>query len=204
MEKIILDLCGGTGAWSEPYKEAGYDVRLITLPDYDVRTYEPPDNVYGILAAPPCAMFCRAGMCRKRTVEQMIEAISIVDACLRIVYKCKPNFWALENPPGKLKNILPDPRFIFDPCDFGDGWTKRTWLWGDFKIPKYNKVPPTRGFVLHNILSQKVSDNQINKMIKYKYIPVNYKELYGDIRDRSTFRAITPPGFARAFFKANQ
>ena len=27
--KIILDLCGGTGAWSAPYKNHGYDVRLI-------------------------------------------------------------------------------------------------------------------------------------------------------------------------------
>lgn len=36
MKKIILDLCGGTGAWSRPYKENGYDVRVITLPDYDV------------------------------------------------------------------------------------------------------------------------------------------------------------------------
>ena len=48
-EKIILDLCGGTGSWSKPYKEAGYDVRLITLPNEDVRLYIPPDNVYGIL-----------------------------------------------------------------------------------------------------------------------------------------------------------
>jgi len=39
MSKIILDLCGGTGAWSKPYKEAGYDVRLITLPDYDILNY---------------------------------------------------------------------------------------------------------------------------------------------------------------------
>lgn len=37
--RIILDLCGGTGSWSKPYQEAGYDVRIITLPDYDVRTY---------------------------------------------------------------------------------------------------------------------------------------------------------------------
>ena len=36
MKKIILDLCGGTGAWSAPYKEAGYDVRLVTLPDNTV------------------------------------------------------------------------------------------------------------------------------------------------------------------------
>lgn len=36
MSKIILDLCGGTGSWSKPYREAGYDVRLITLPHYDL------------------------------------------------------------------------------------------------------------------------------------------------------------------------
>ena len=32
MGKIILDLCGGTGSWSKPYRDAGYDVRVITLP----------------------------------------------------------------------------------------------------------------------------------------------------------------------------
>lgn len=42
MRPIILDLCGGSGSWSKPYVEAGYDVRLITLPDYDVTTYTPP------------------------------------------------------------------------------------------------------------------------------------------------------------------
>jgi hypothetical protein len=47
-DKIILDLCGGTGAWSRPYLEVGYDVRNITLPEYDVRLYQPLDNVYGI------------------------------------------------------------------------------------------------------------------------------------------------------------
>lgn len=50
---IILDLCGGTGAWSAPYREAGYDVRLVTLPDTDVRYYRPPQGVHGVLAAPP-------------------------------------------------------------------------------------------------------------------------------------------------------
>ncbi len=53
-DKIILSLCGGSGAWEKPYKDNGYDIRNITSPEYDVRTYTPPDNVYGILAAPPC------------------------------------------------------------------------------------------------------------------------------------------------------
>ena len=87
-EKIILDLCGGSGAWSRPYKEAGYDVRLITLPDYDVRTYSPPDHVYGILAAPPCMEFsvlnCKAEP-RPRNTD---AGLSIVTACLRIIAMC--------------------------------------------------------------------------------------------------------------------
>lgn len=52
-DKIILDLCGGTGSWSKPYRDAGYDVQVITLPEYDVLTYQSPENIYGILAAPP-------------------------------------------------------------------------------------------------------------------------------------------------------
>lgn len=35
-DKIILDLCGGTGSWSRPYVEAGYDVRVITLPSHNI------------------------------------------------------------------------------------------------------------------------------------------------------------------------
>ena len=45
-DKIILDLCGGTGAWSKPYKDAGYKVINVTLPEFDVRTFNPPKNVY--------------------------------------------------------------------------------------------------------------------------------------------------------------
>ena len=76
-DKIILDLCGGTGSWSKPYKESGYDVRLITLPEHDVRTYTPPDNVYGILAAPPCTEFSLAknGSHRKRDLSEGMETV---------------------------------------------------------------------------------------------------------------------------------
>lgn len=97
-DKIILDLCGGTGSWSRPYKEAGYDVRLITLPDYDVRTYQPPEGVYGILAAPPCTEFSIAknGSHRSRNLHAGME---IVEACLRIIWDCrikaKLQFWAM-------------------------------------------------------------------------------------------------------------
>ena len=60
MVKLILDLCGGTGSWSKPQRDNGYDVRVITLPENDVFLYEPPDNVYGILAAPTFTQFSLA------------------------------------------------------------------------------------------------------------------------------------------------
>jgi hypothetical protein len=61
--KIILDLCGGTGSWSKPYKDAGYDVRVIDLKTgYDIRLFKAPEEtVYGILAAPECTQFAGSG-----------------------------------------------------------------------------------------------------------------------------------------------
>ena len=143
-ERIILDLCGGTGAWSKPYKGAGYDVRLITLPYYDVRTYIPPENVYGILAAPPCTHLAVSGArwWKDKGEQALLEALAIMDACLRIVLISKPQFWALENPVGRLKHYLGKPRFVFNPFEFGDPWTKKTCLWGEFNIPIKNPVEP--------------------------------------------------------------
>jgi site-specific DNA-cytosine methylase len=147
MKKIILDLCGGTGAWSKPYKDAGYDVRLITLPNYDVRTYQAPENVYGILAAPPCTMFSFART-RAKKPRDLKEGMEIVNACLKIIWQCQYEynqkqtgyktslkFWALENPNGFLKYFLGKPAFVFQPYEFDDPYSKLTHLWGWFNEP---------------------------------------------------------------------
>ena len=136
--KIILDLCGGTGAWSKPYKEAGYDVRVITLPDNDVRLYEPPKNVYGILAAPPCTEFSFAKHYHGKGnyKHDFVAGLSFVDACLRIIIISKPKFWVLENPKGYLRRWLGKPALTFDPYEYGDPYKKKTDLWGCFSLPE--------------------------------------------------------------------
>ena len=193
MKRIILDLCGGTGSWSKPYKDAGYDVRLITLPEYDVRTYEPPENVYGILASPPCTEFSLA----KTTVPRnLVKGFEIVKACLEIIYFCRMNrkfkFWALENPFGLLRQFLGKPPLTFDPCDYGDPYTKKTDLWGYFNFPKQNKVK----------LTQEIKERcSINKRHLPK-LPNGYRPPDGNLL--SAQRAITPPGFAKAFFNSNK
>lgn len=193
--KIILDLCGGTGAWSKPYADAGYDVRLVTLPDQDVRLYKPPDNVYGILAAPPCTMFAISGARWKRTDQQMIEALSVVDACLRIIWKCNPEFWALENPVGKLINFIGKWRYAFQPYEYGDPWTKRTCVWGVHYKPVKNPVKPVGQWTGRS--------DQKGIVDHMEYLPPDWVHKLPPGPDRVKLRSITPPGFAKAFFEAN-
>lgn len=186
--KLILDLCGGTGAWSKPYAEAGYDVINVTLPMYDVRTYIPPAHVYGILAAPPCTEFSFAKHFHGKGnySHNFKEGLSIVDACLRLVVVCDPQWWVLENPRGYLRRWLGDPVFTFTPWQYEDNYQKVTDLWGDFIIPQ-----PTVAIKPEGI--KKFS------MLKSREI---YPEYYG-ILTRQERRAITPPGFAKAFFTVN-
>jgi hypothetical protein len=175
---VVLDLCAGSGAWSEPYRRAGYEVLRIDLQSGDdVRLLRFPGVVHGILAAPPCTHLARSGARWwdiKGTLP-LLDALSVVDACLRVVAVCKPAWWALENPEGRLRSYLGPPAYSFHPCDYGDPWTKKTLLWGEFKMPVQKPVAPA---------------------------VVNWAETVNG-KDRSRRRAVTPPGFAQAFFEAN-
>ncbi len=186
-DKIILDLCGGSGAWSDPYKKAGYDVRLVTLPDHDVNTYRPPRGVYGVLAAPPCTQFSLARHdCNCKTPRSFEAGMVEVSACLRIVWECEADqhlhFWALENPVGYLRRFLGRPAFTFEPFEFGNFWTKQTDLWGWFN-------PPRRIYKREDVAL-------IIEKDRHKKLP--------DTKGRAAIRAVTPSGFAMAFFKANK
>jgi len=189
-DKIILDLCGGTGAWSADYVRAGYDVRNITLPKYDIRTYEPPRGVYGILAAPPCTQFslARAGTKKPYLFR---EGMELVIACLRIIWECRYNsplkFWALENPRGFLRQFLGKPALTFCAYEYGDLWIKPTDLWGYFNSPR-------KRFQRDDFLKGLIDPNRITITISNM---TSFKKA-------SEIRAITPPGFARAFFEANK
>jgi len=197
--KIILDLCGGTGAWSRPYADVGYDVRNITLPEFDVRKYSSPENIYGILVAPPCNQFsfCRSSPKNPRDLRGGME---IIIACLKIIWECqydvsgmskatkktKLKFWALENPYfGLVRRFLGKPAFVFDPWEFGDDYKKRTALWGFFNEPRKT---------VKQYSGRKFDTLKTNEI---------HSEFYGKL-SRTERRAITPQGFAKAFFEANK
>lgn len=195
-DKIILDLCGGTGAWSRPYLEAGYNIRNITLPNYDVRTYQPPSGVYGILSAPPCPMFSFVRT-NAKLPRDLRGAFDIVYHCLRIIWECQYRidrdttkksplkFWALENPNGMLKWFLGNPALEFQPYEYGDDYKKKTHIWGWFNVPSKSPIE----------CNKPKFDRLLTKEI--------HPEFYGEL-SRTERRAITPQGFAYAFFEANK
>lgn len=196
--KIILDLCGGTGSWSKPYKDAGYDVRVITLPQHDVFNYKPPKNVYGILAAPTCTMFSMARTVAK-TPRDLEGAMKLVHACLNIIWQCqygggRLEFWALENPKARLRWFLGKPAMTFQPFEFGEPHTKSTDIWGNFNTNLKKNI------VQLNEKQRKQS--QINSRELPK-LPEGYV-LPDDFSRRAAQRSITPHGFAKAFFEANK
>lgn len=199
MKPIILDLCGGTGSWSKPYKDAGYDVRVITLPENDVRTYEPPAGVHGVLAAPPCTKFSRAAWQVKKADRDFKEGMECVRACLNIIWKIQENgaplaFWALENPMGYLYNFLGKPAYYFQPWWFGDESftrTKRTAIWGYFNQPRRTEYK--RNFPYISPHSRPAGDGSLDKERR--------NEGWGKMSVEE--RAKTSAEFAQAFFKAN-
>lgn len=190
--RVVLSLCDFTGNWSRPYAEAGYDVRLVDLQHgQDVRLlHRPTDYIYGVLCAPPCTVFANSGARWPRTPEEIAAGLAVVDACLRFVAVCRPVWWCLENPVGKLKHYLGEPAMRFQPCEFGDPWTKRTCLWGHFTPPtplvvSARPVEPTEGSKMHRMAGVSPGDSAMVAA-----------------RKRAS-RSATPPGFARAFFEAN-
>ena len=205
--KVILDLCGGTGAWSQKYKEAGYIIINVTLPDYDILKTKimagyilfkggnkmpiaiEIDDIYGILASPVCTMFSLART-RAKTPRNLRQGMKLVIASLNIIWECRYDhklaFWAMENPMGILRQFLGIPVLTFDPCDYGDPYKKKTDIWGYFNIPKKKPVDP------------------ISYISAGKRFPPLWGKTGGKSERTKMLRAMTPQGFARAFFEANK
>jgi hypothetical protein len=177
---VVYSLCDATGLWSQPYADAGFDVRCIDLSrGSDVRFLEHPNHaVYGVLAAPPCTRWTRATGATPPNDEETAAALAVCDACLRFIVAARPHVWALENPPGQLDRWLGPPVYSFQPHDFGDPYTKRTYLWGKFNVPSRRPTIPTR-----NGISSNQGDPALGWM--------------------PHTRSATPRGFAAAFFAAN-
>ncbi|MCA9178635.1 MAG: DNA cytosine methyltransferase [Planctomycetales bacterium] len=195
-DRCILSLFDVSGEWSRPYREAGYPVAHIDILNehcpcdvWDINGMEWLDDnglcdVWGILAAVPCTDFAASGarwFAAKDADGSTDASVALARHTLAIIEFLRPAWWVIENPVGRLPSLVPDLKefgpWYFQPCDFGDPYTKKTGLWGEFnRNLKRTPVPPTEGSKIHRMPPSE---------------------------DRQYLRSITPAGFARAFFEAN-
>lgn len=226
--KLMLDLCAGTGAWSEPYNnDSEYTVIRVEINEQlshsplDVLEWDTwlpqvfKDNdhqpIYGILAAPPCTDFSISGawMWKDKDADGRTQhSLDIVDACLDIIDYVQPLFWALENPIGRLRKLrasrLGEPTLMFDPCEYGDYYTKRTLLWGQFNKPltTQQRIQAMPMDTPQQLLERVSALEAHTTGLRAAYSKHHIRDM--EQSTRQIERSITPPGFARAFYEANK
>ena len=205
-KKIILHLCADIGSDSRPY-QLDDDYHVITVgSDVGVENFIPQPNVYGVIANPVCTEFSFAKYANNLGEGNHDKAMEMVNHCLRIIKGCKPSFWVIENPAtGRLKEFLGSPRFTYQPWEFGSPWTKRTALWGDFKIPKklyknWGDVPKIAELYTRPN-RPKPSLAFLNKSA-IQFMP-EFEWWSSKILDNAGLRSLCSQGFARAFKEIN-
>lgn len=193
MRMRVLSLCDYTGNMVKPWSEAGHSCTCIDLQTHDriepnityikgdvrdMGLFEPGE--YDIVFAfPPCTHTAVSGArwFKSKGPRAASQAFGILAACLDIIEQlgCP---WMVENPVSTFSTYWRKPDYIFDPCDYGDPYTKKTCLWtgGGFVMPPKNRVEPTQGSKMH---------------------------LLPPSADRANIRSATPMGFARAVFESN-
>jgi hypothetical protein len=200
--KTILHLCADIGSDSYIYRTKGYKVILVGK-DIGVENFSTSEPIHGIIANPVCTEFSFAKMAHNNGVGDHEAGLFLVKHCQRIIEECKPVWYYIENPAtGRLKDFLGTPDFIYEPYEFGDPWTKKTALFGNFIKPikthtwdsctklaglytRPNRPKPSLTFM-----------HKSHKQFIPSFEPFN-------VKDDMSFRSLCSQGFAREFFKYN-
>jgi hypothetical protein len=207
MRNTVISLCDYSGAWSEPYREAGYnviqvDLKLGTdailfpsamsdsprLPRQFADIGEYIGKVYAVLAAPVCTVFSGSGAKHPRSDDDIRAGLALVDACYRIATVTRAEVFALEQPVGKTRKWIGEPVLRFNPNDYAgladnprsEQYTKRTCLYGWFNTEL------TTDYALPAVDGSKL-----------------WRDYGGKSERTKELRSITPQGFSRAFWRAN-
>ena len=206
-DPIVLSLFDRTGTMVLPWLEAGYECWIVDLKHKrgvhregrlvrvgaDVLAWLPPRRSYAAaFSFSPCTDQAVSGArwfaddSRDKGLAGLARAVSMVERSRDILAWTEAP-WMLENPVGTIASYWRKPDAYVHPWQFA-GWnedierenyTKKTGLWigGGFVLPDTKPAPePHR----HDIHAMAPSE------------------------DRADKRSVTPTGFARAVFVANE
>lgn len=166
----------------------GYDLRRTDSLGWPLPVDFPRPDI--LFAFPPCTDVAVSGARWMKTkgLGAAINALQmfLVPIELSRVWNCP---YMIENPACTVSTYWREPDYKFNPCDYGDPYTKETWLWTG------------NGFVMPPII-------QPGDMFDAPTIaqgPIDTKRIHHAAPgpERANFRSETPMGFARAVFHAN-
>lgn len=197
VSRIVLSLCDRTGVMVQPWLDAGYQAVIVdvqhqpgvqrdgglTQVGADVRRWVPSFTPAIVFAFPPCTHLANSGNRHKagKGLRALIEALELVEAC-RSICEGSGAPWMLENPVGSLSTYWRKPDFTFHPWEYGiPPERKRTCIWAG-----NNFIVPARSVTTE---------------------PVDVQQsvwLMAPSADRGDKRSVTPAGWARAVFTANE
>jgi hypothetical protein len=232
--KTLLSLFDFTGEWARPFEENGWNVIQVDIKHGDdVRDFSARwllENVLqgflidGVIAAPPCTDFSRSGAqhwAAKDTDGRTAASVQLVYQTLRTIDFLRPDFWALENPIGRIARLVPDlgaPHCAWDPCDFA-GWTTPSTDDMD-RLDALRARPSGSRFAAEDVELVKRTNAYTKRTLLWgrfqtpaprRVEPVRtsaqgswLQQLGGSSERTKELRSITPAGFAAAFFAANR
>ena len=200
----MLSCFDKTGIMARPWLEAGVpcwivDLQhpkgyhrdgLLTRVGGDMLEFIPPrGNCIFAAFFPPCTDLAVSGSrwMKDKGLGTLIDALTLFKRAVDLAESLDAPY-LIENPVNTVSTYWREPDYKFNPCDYGDPYTKQTWLWtgGGFIMPPVihpgdlfdtpTAVEPTEG----------------SKMHKLPPGP-----------ERANLRSQTPEGFARAVFNTN-
>lgn len=207
--KTALILFEYSGTFTKLLKEKGYNaVQVdkeigIDIFDFDYKKYE---NVEIVLSFPPCTHFAGSGArhwAKKDSEKPYLieESKAMVRKVLEIVDYHKPHTWFIENPVGRIESQVPELKYLrkwlFHPFEFAyysntpekEAYTKKTCLWGNYRVPKSKPITPVSNADQNNCISGPRDENG--------------KPFGWHTEEAKKARNLTPMGFATAFVEAN-
>lgn len=198
MPPIMLSLFDYSGVMARPWADAGFRCICVDLAQdkprtengiefvrADARDWLPPRGDIAFAAFfPPCTDVAVSGArhFRDKGIGALLRSVELFKRSVDLAELIGAPY-LIENPVSTISSYWRKPDFLFDPCDYGDAYTKRTCLWvgNGFVMPPRTPVDPVR------VCSQ---GSWVQKL--------------GGRSDKTKrLRSATPPGFAQAVFQSN-
>ena len=235
MTKTLLSLFDYSGQWSAPFADAGWMVVQVDIKHgHDIKKFSAKwliDNLLqgyptidGILAAPPCTCFTKSAAQYWPAMDadgRTAESVELVYQVLRCVDYLKPDFWALENPIGRLPKLVPElgkPLLTFDPCDYAR-WVAPTPLELEETTALRTRLAKGESFSKTDIELVREIGAYTKRTQLWGRFNIPHKDpleavrvnsqgswlqsLGGKSEKTKMLRSLTPEGFALAFCAAN-